>query len=158
MQTNERTVWTKRKEQCSFGVGPITLSGESLRGSPPEISTKLSAQHLPPSKKKSSARTSCCPKRHMELQPLSSAFSREKNSHIFRVEADLVVLNLRKKLHGNAKDGEFAIDYKLTADMQQMGNSISQIEILCGFLDLPFLSSLWSHIEKAKEVLGKVQI
>ena len=63
--------------------------------------------------------------------------TQKKNPHIFCVGADLVSFDLRKKLNGNAKSGKFAIKYKFTAAMKQMGNGISQIETLCGFLDLP---------------------
>ena len=81
--------------------------------------------------------------------------TRKKKPHIFHVDADFVGADVRKKLHGNAKGGKFDLNYKLTASMQQMVNGVSQMETLCGFLDLLCSSSLWSHIEKAEKVLGK---
>ena len=42
--------------------------------------------------------------------------------------------------------------------MQQMGNGVSQMETLCGFLDITCSTSLRSHIERAEKVLGKLQL
>ena len=84
--------------------------------------------------------------------------SQKHKPHIFRVDADLVGVEVCKKLHGNARGGKFALNYKLTVAIQQMGNGVSQMETLYGFLDLPLSTSLWSQIGKADELLGKVQI
>ena len=84
--------------------------------------------------------------------------ARDQKPHVFWVNADPVGINIRKKLHGNARGGKFALNYKLTAAMQQMGNGVSQMETLCGFLDITCSTSLRSYIEKAEKVLGKLQL
>ena len=74
------------------------------------------------------------------------------------MDAEPVGIEVRRNLHGNSKAGKYAINYKLTAAMQQMGNGVLQMEIICGFRDLPCSTSIRSHIERAEEVLGKVEI
>ena len=69
-----------------------------------------------------------------------------------------VGIEVRRTLHGNKKAGKYTLNYKLTAAMKEMGNGVSQMETLCGFLDLPSSTSICSHIESAEEVLGKVEI
>ena len=61
-------------------------------------------------------------------------------------------------MHGNTKGRLYAINYQLTAAMQQMGVGPSAMETLCAFLELANVSAIGQQIAKAEKVLGPIQL
>ena len=84
--------------------------------------------------------------------------SRARKPHIFRIEADKISAEIRKTFHGNAKGKQYAANYQMAAAMQQMGVGVTDVQTLCGFMDLPTSASCQHHIRQAEAVAGPIQI
>ena len=68
-------------------------------------------------------------------------------------------MEIKNKLHGNAKGKRYALNYKVVAAMQQMGCGSSNMGTLSGFLDLPSKADTVSyHLKHAEQILGTSQL
>ena len=70
---------------------------------------------------------------------------KKKRSHVFRIDADKIGVEMRRKMHGNQRAETFSINYKLVAAMQQMGCGSTDIATLAGFLGIP---SSWTSVAR----------
>ena len=76
---------------------------------------------------------------------------------MFRVEAELVSPKLRAHFHKSSKGKLYAVNYQMTAAMQQMGLGGSAMDTLAGFFDFPCSGLVQKHLTKVESVLGPVQ-
>ena len=83
--------------------------------------------------------------------------SRQRKPHKFSIQADEISSDLKKSFHHHAKGKTLALNYQLSAAIQQMGCGPADITTLCGFLGLPS-KSIQYHIKEVEHVMGKIQI
>ena len=68
-------------------------------------------------------------------------------------------MEVKRKLHGNAKGERYALNYEVVAAMQQMGYGNSDMGTLSDFLDLPSKNDAVSYyLKHAEQILGAVQL
>ena len=84
--------------------------------------------------------------------------ARPRKPHVFCIEANKIGPDICKTFHGNARGKHYAANYKMAAAMQQMGVGETDIETLCGFMDLPSSASCHNHIRQAEAMAGPIQI